>query len=679
MLNITVNVLPSVGEKKLKLLEILGIKTIEDLLNYFPFRYEDMSIKNLNYISDNERVTMQGTIYSYPVVKNMKNKGLLTINLLIDNHIVSAIWFNQNFLKDSLTFGRKILVSGKWNNRLRQITVSEYYFLDQELPFPITKYLPVYSLTADLKINWMRKVIYYALNKFRDEIKSNLPEELKIRYKLYTYKDAINAIHFPKDDEEIRQAKRRLIYEEFFFFQLKIQLLKWYRKNKNLGLAKTFSKEKVKLFIDSLHFKLTSSQNNVINEILSDLEQSYTMNRLLQGDVGTGKTIVATISLYANYLAGYQGALMVPTEILAEQHFQRLSNYLTPFGVIIEKLTGSLTEKQRKEILSQLQFGMIDIVIGTHALIQEDVYFHNLGLVITDEQHRFGVEQRAALRKKGKDVDLLYMTATPIPRTLAISSFGDMDISTLNEYPFKKKFNKTIWLKPSQLNKALQKLENELMQGRQGYAICPMIEESEKLDVQNVINIYNDLVKYFAKKFKIGLLHGKMNDKEKEHIMKEFSANNIQLLVSTTVIEVGIDVENATIMVIFDAERFGLSQLHQLRGRVGRGKYNGTTYLIADPKTEIGIERIKVLEKSSDGFEIANYDLELRGPGDILGYRQSGLPEFKIGDFIRDYQIMQVAKKDVENIIKENFLTIKDPNLQQYIQNLIKTMPKIES
>ena len=404
-----------------------------------------------------------------------------------------------------------------------------------------------------------------------------------------------------------------------------------------------------------LPFPLTNAQKRVVNEILSDLKSPYRMNRLLQGDVGSGKTVVAAISLFASVSAGFQGALMVPTEILAEQHMESLSSMLGPVGVTCELLTSSVKGKRRKEILAKLKLGEIDILIGTHALIQDEVEFHKLGQVITDEQHRFGVEQRRVLREKGENPDVLFMTATPIPRTLAITVFGEMDVSIIDEMPAGRKSIETYWVKQEMLDRVFGFMNKELHKGHQVYVICPLIEESDKLDVQNAIDVHSALVHQFQNQFKIGLMHGRLLADEKEAVMKAFSENQIHVLVSTTVVEVGVNVPNATLMVIYDAERFGLSQLHQLRGRVGRGSDQSYCILLADPKSETGKERMRIMTETNDGFVLSEKDLELRGPGDFFGKKQSGVPEFKVADMVHDFRALETARQDAAILVESTY------------------------
>ena len=420
----------------------------------------------------------------------------------------------------------------------------------------------------------MRRFIKQAFDEYGEYIDETLPESLRAKYKLPDRKTALGTMHFPKSQEDMKQARRRFVYEEFLYFQLKMQAFRKIEREQSSGISQKYDLEKLKKFIESLPYTLTNAQKRVVNEICADLKLPYKMNRLLQGDVGSGKTAVAAIALYASATAGYQGALMVPTEILAEQHAESLTELLEPAGMKIALLTSSVKGKKRRAILEELENGEIDIMIGTHALIQDEVNFHRLGLVITDEQHRFGVEQRRVLREKGESPDVLFMTATPIPRTLAITVFGEMDVSVIDEMPSGRKKIETYWAKHDMLDRILRFVETEQIKGRQAYVICPLIEESDKLDVQNAIDVYHMLTNHFNNKFQVGLMHGRLPSAEKEEVMKEFSQNQTQLLVSTTVVEVGVNVPNATVMVIYDAERFGLSQLHQLRGRVGRGRIN---------------------------------------------------------------------------------------------------------
>lgn len=513
-------------------------------------------------------------------------------------------------------------------------------------------------------------MIELAINQYGDQVQEILPTAFLQKYKLIERKDAIKILHFPKNFQEVKVARRRMVYEEFLLFQLKLQSLRKFKRENSAGVTMSYEESDINFFIESLPFNLTVAQQKVVIEILGDMKSPYRMNRLLQGDVGSGKTVVAAICLYAAVKAGFQAALMVPTEILAEQHAESLTKLLSDLGVDVALLTGSVKGKKRKEITERIENGTLPIVVGTHALIQDDVSFLKLGLVITDEQHRFGVEQRRALKRKGQDPNVLFMTATPIPRTLAISVFGDMDVSTIDQMPEGRKPIETYWVKHDLLDRVLAFIGKELKHGRQAYVICPLIEESEKLDVQNAIDVHSTLQQHFNQ-YKVGLMHGRLHSKEKEEVMKQFSDNEVQILVSTTVVEVGVNVPNATIMVIYDAERFGLSQLHQLRGRVGRGDAQSYCILLADPKSEVGKERMKIMTESNDGFELSQRDLELRGPGDFFGNKQSGLPEFKLADMVHDYRALEVARDDAQTLVFSDalFTDSKNRNLLLYLEN----------
>lgn len=489
------------------------------------------------------------------------------------------------------------------------------------------------------------------LDESKSAIVESLPSHLRTAYKLLPVSDALEGVHFPIDANHAKQARRRFVYEELLRFQLRIQALRKIRKEQEQGLSIHYDLEKLKKFFLTLPYELTNAQKRVVNEICRDLLEPHRMNRLLQGDVGSGKTVVAAIALYAAVTAGFQGALMAPTEILAEQHGESLDEWLRPLGVEVALLSGSTKTKARRILLEQLKNGEIDILIGTHALIQPDVEFYKLGLVITDEQHRFGVEQRRILRDKGENPDVLFMTATPIPRTLSITAFGEMDVSIIDELPAGRKEIQTNWAKKEQFNQVLSQMTKELAMGRQAYVICPLIEESDKLDVQNAVDVYTQLTTLFGEKYKVGLMHGRLPAEEKDAVMREFSEGQLHVLVSTTVVEVGVNVPNATFMIVYDAERFGLAQLHQLRGRVGRGEHQSYCVLLADPKSEDGKERMISMTETNDGFRLAEKDLELRGPGDFFGKKQSGLPEFKMADLVHDYRALEVARQDAEKLL----------------------------
>jgi len=663
-----VSVLKGIGEETAQLLADMNIFNIQDLLEYFPYRYEDYRLRDLAEVKHDERVTLEGKVHSEPsLVYYGRKKSRLIIRLLVDRYLIQVVFFNQPFLKNKVSLNQSVTVTGKWDQHRQTITATELHSgsLSQGKELE-----PVYAVKGKLTVKGIRKFIGLAFTQYQDQLEEILPNTMLTRYKLLNRRTALRALHFPLSQEDVKQARRRFVYEEFLLFQLKMQALRKYEREQAAGVEQTYDEAKVKEFISKLPFPLTNAQTRVVTEILDDLRSPFRMNRLLQGDVGSGKTVVAAIGLYASVSAGYQGALMVPTEILAEQHAQSLQAMLEPFSLKCELLTSSVKGKRRKEILQRLAAGEIDVLIGTHALIQEEVQFKRLGFVITDEQHRFGVEQRRILREKGVNPDVLFMTATPIPRTLAITVFGEMDVSIIDEMPAGRKAIETYWTKHDSLEKVLGFMEKELKLGRQAYVICPLIEESEKLDVQNAIDVHTTLTHFFQNRARVGLMHGRLPADEKDQIMKEFSRNEVQVLVSTTVVEVGVNVPNATFMLIYDAERFGLAQLHQLRGRVGRGSEQSYCILLADPKTEVGKERMKIMTETNDGFVVSEKDLELRGPGDFFGKKQSGLPEFKLADLVHDYRALETARKDATVLIQSSVFWTSDEYkaLREYLE-----------
>lgn len=649
LLEENVSTLKGIGEKAREQLMSLGVVTIEDLLMTFPYRHDDFTLKDIAATPHNERVTVEGRVESEPTVLFQGNKrSRLQLKLLVGPHLIKAVFFNQHYLKGRLNPGDIVTITGKWDRGRQTINGNKLTMGPQS---ERANFEPVYSLKGVMHQNTFRRFMRNALDYVDGTLEESLPNDILETYKLPTMQQGLEMLHFPESAEQMKHARRRFVYEELLLFQLKMQAMKKNRKESEKGTAIQYDLEKLKAFIVSLPFELTNAQKRVVNELCAELKSEVRMNRLLQGDVGSGKTVVAAIGLYAAITAGFQGAMMAPTEILAEQHAGALAEWLEPFGVSVAFLSGSTKGKARKQLLERLEAGEIDLLIGTHALIQPDVIFKNLGFVITDEQHRFGVEQRRVLREKGIDPDVLFMTATPIPRTLAITAFGEMDVSILDELPAGRKEIETHWLKEDALQPVLQKMSSELVKGRQAYVICPLIEESDKLDVQNAVDVYNQLTVYYQGKFKIGLMHGRLHSDEKEDIMRAFSDGEIDVLVSTTVVEVGVNVPNATFMLIYDATRFGLSQLHQLRGRVGRGAEQSYCVLLADPKTEEGKERMHSMTETNDGFVLAEKDLELRGAGDFFGKKQSGMPEFKMADLIHDYRALDTARKDAERFL----------------------------
>ncbi|NEU29412.1 ATP-dependent DNA helicase RecG [bacterium LRH843] len=644
-----VTVVKGIGEETEKQLQGLGITTVGELLSHFPFRYEDYKLKDLHDVKHEERVTVAGTVQSEPSIRYFgKKKNRLSFRFLVNQVLITVTFFNRAFLKSQLIPGAELTITGKWDQHRMTITGSECHQGQERSEQTI---VPIYSVAGKLTPNLLRKYIRQALTQFGAHIPEFLPADLLESYKLPNKVETMKSLHFPQHPNSLKHARRRMVYEEFLLFQMKMQIFRKMNRESAEGRAIDVSEEEVASFIQQLPFPLTKAQHRVIQEVIHDLRSPCRMNRLLQGDVGSGKTIVAAVCMYVVMNAGFQTALMVPTEILAEQHVKSLKELFEPIGIRVELLSGSVKGKKRTERLEALRDGELALVVGTHALIQEDVIFKNLGLVITDEQHRFGVQQRRILRDKGEDPDVLFMTATPIPRTLAISVFGDMDVSIIDEMPAGRKVIETYWAKHDMLERVLDFMNKELEAGHQAYVICPLIEESEKIDVQNAIDVHTILEQYFRGKWNVGLMHGRLHATEKEAVMDAFSKNESQILVSTTVVEVGVNVPNATIMLIYDAERFGLAQLHQLRGRVGRGDAQSYCILLADPKSDVGKERMKIMTETTDGFVLSERDLELRGPGDFFGSKQSGLPDFKIADVVHDYRALEVARGDAAKLV----------------------------
>lgn len=647
-----VSVLPSVGHKRQEALNQLGIFTILDLLSHFPFRYEDIKEKNLLEIEDQEKVTLKGNVVSEAVISRFgPKKNRLSFRLVVDHAVIAITFFNQSYLKSKIIAGEELAVFGKWDAKRKSLTGIK--LLGTSSSDQTNSFESIYKANKSIKQKTIFDLVKKAYPEYYKLIPENVPSDLKKKYRLVSHSEAVYGMHFPTSQEQSKQARREIVFEEFFLYQLKLQSLRKKQKAAGYGLQIKYDVKELRRFISSLPFELTTAQKRVVNEICTDLKEPLHMHRLLQGDVGSGKTIVAAIALFAASNANVQSALMVPTEILAEQHMESLSELFDPLDVRIALLTGSTKTKERKVILEELANGLLDVVIGTHALIQKDVYFSQLGLVITDEQHRFGVNQRKILRDKGKEPDVLFMTATPIPRTLAITTYGEMDVSIIDELPAGRIPIETTWTRPKNFELTLEFIERQLKVGSQAYVICPLIEESESLDVKNATDIYEKLSAYYASRYNVGLLHGKMKPTEKEQIMHQFKENKLDILVSTTVIEVGVNVPNATTMVIYDADRFGLSQLHQLRGRVGRGHKESYCILVANPKSETGIERMKIMTETVDGFVLSEKDLELRGAGDLFGSKQSGLPDFKVGDIIGDFGALEAARQEATELIND--------------------------
>ena len=631
-------------DKRKEICHKLGLNDSDDILRYYPFKYEKYSLVHYRDFREGERVVFAGELLSYPsTFRFRRNLSRTTFKVLYEEEEITVTIFNRPWIK-GVSLNANIVVVGKYDGN-NKVTATNYFTKDLKDVLGIN---PIYSLKEGIKQNEIVKLIEYTFRKCSDEIRDEIPEDILTSHGLIDLKTALINIHHPQSEDELKKALSRLKYEEFLRFYLSLEALKG-TGDKELKKAREFAQDRIEAFIDTLPFELTQDQRSAVEDILNDLRGKRPMYRLVQGEVGSGKTAVAMIGLYANCLSGYQGALMAPTEILAKQHFE---SFRSAFGD--ELRIGLLYSgaPDLKETKDKLKNGEIDIAIGTHALFQEDVVFAKLGMVIADEQHRFGVRQRRSLKDKGENVDFLIMSATPIPRTLAGSLYGDMDISTIATMPNGRQGCDTVLITQNSIRDIIPDLKRKLDEGRQIYIIAPAIEASDNFGGKDAMGLYNSMTGVFAP-YKMALMHGRLDTATKDRIMADFNANKVQILVSTTVVEVGVNVKNATVMVIYDADRFGLSQIHQLRGRIQRGNHKGTCYLLTDNKDREVLDRLNVLVGTNDGFAISEADLRLRGPGDILGTRQSGLPGFILGDIFEDRRIIEAAQKDAKKIIAE--------------------------
>ena len=633
------------GPKTIEALSKLEIYNYNDLIRYYPYRYNIYTPIDINTAGD-DIVVVSGIVESSPKTAYIRRNFTKTSFIVLTSNIrCNVIIFNRAFLSKSLYIGKGITLIGRYNKLNNTFTASDI----KQYEITETKVEPVYHIVSGIKRSALSKAINNALD-LKHDIYEIVPSYLQEKYNFISDYDAIKEIHNPTSIDKLKQAKIKLKYEELFEFMFKINLIKL--KNQVFGdfVTKDYKPEYLSEILDSLPFKLTNDQLNAINDCIKDFTCDKRMNRLVLGDVGSGKTMVAFVAMLLNQKSGYQSAMLAPTEVLARQHFANIQSIIDPFKTHVALLVGSTPTSEKKEILAKLETGEIDILIGTHAIIEDKVKFNNIGLVITDEQHRFGVNQRKALQNKGRCVDVLYMSATPIPRTYALTIYGDMDISVIKEKPSGRKEIITSLHKTSEIASICAEMVKELDDGHQVYVISPLIDDDdEESDLTDIEETTNTLRKYLPSKYTIGTLHGKMKPKDKDDIMNEFKENNINVLVSTTVIEVGVDVKNATMMVIFNAERFGLATLHQLRGRVGRNELQSKCILISDKEAE----RLNVLCESNDGFYISEKDFELRGSGDLFGIRQSGDMVFKIADIHKDMRILMQCKTDSEAFINQ--------------------------
>lgn len=659
--------LKGIGEKNELLLNKLGIYSVEDLLEYYPYDYVEYKLDDINEVSDKDNIMIQGKIDNVPTHRYFRSKlNSLNFRVFTSQKLVNVTIFNRIFIKKFLTLGRIITVVGRYDEKKNTIFASNI-ILDNINEGEIEG---KYHLTNGINNKLLNKYVSDAIN-MNIKVNDYVPEKFNVKYKFMNKEEAIRRIHNPISIKEVKEARLKLIYEELFKFMFKINYLKYAKTKEGNKIPKNVDVLEVQNFLSSLPFELTKDQVSAVKEIHKDLISKSRMNRLICGDVGSGKTIVAVIAIFECAVSGYQSALMAPTEILAKQHYDNIKNLFKDTNMKVSILLGSTKKKEKDDIYKRLQTGDIDLLIGTHAIISDKVKFKNLGLVITDEQHRFGVNQRNTLRNKGVIPDILYMSATPIPRTYALTVYGDMEVSFIKTKPNGRKEIKTIIKSDKEIKDVLYKMLDEIKKGHQIYVVTPLIEETETNEAVTVKELKDKLDVAFNKKVNIQILHGKLEKEEKENIMKEFKNGSIKVLVSTTVIEVGVDVPNATMMVIFNAERFGLATLHQLRGRIGRNSLESTCILMGSSKNK----RLKVLEESTDGFYITEKDFEMRKEGDLFGVRQSGDMAFKIADIKQDFNILMQAKVDSEEFLLENIRNnFKNYEIYYKIINEIKSL-----
>ena len=652
--------------KRVQILHELGLYTTDDLLMYYPYRYEVITTSAFSDWKIKDKVWFEGEVVQLPRSWRKGRLVTTTFQVRFQEQILTVTIFNRPWAK-SLNLNQILTIQGVYQGNCK-VTAMSYDTKSLVEHAPIT---PIYSIKDGIRQKTLQTIIHSVLNQLHDEIIDDIPEEFRQAYRLLPLKLAYRCIHIPSSMNEVQAAVRTLKYAEFLRFFTAIQLM---RSTEGIRIAKKpkiFSSKKIQQAIQSLSFEMTADQRDTLEKILYDMGSTHSMYRLVQGDVGCGKTVVATLALYAAFLSGYQAAMLAPTEILARQHYQSVNEVLAPFGVNTEVLYSALSSAKKNEILKDVALGKIDILIGTHSMIQDTVTFHKLGLTIADEQQRFGVAQRKTLKQKGEQVDFLLMSATPIPRTLAASLFGDMDVSTIETMPAGRITPITTLIKENSFRTVLEDVKRLLISGRQLYVICAAVDENEECHARNVYDTMESIQKLFPQ-YKVACLHGRMSTDEKQAIMQAFHDNDIQILVSTTVVEVGVNVVNATGMIIYDADRFGLSQLHQLRGRIQRGSEQGYCWLLTASQDERVLQRLEVLVKSNNGFEISYEDLRLRGPGDILGTRQSGVPDFILGNIVEDTAMINQARKDALKVME----SADNPDYQILLETVRKRNEK---
>ena len=669
-LNKDVKYIKGVGPARVLLLNKLGIFTLKDLITYYPRTYEDRSKpKFICECEDGEEVLIEAVICNNMTNVRLKGKTMQRVIARDETGSATITWFNQTYLKGKFKVGEKYKFFGKVTKKGGKIMFNSPVFDVEEKTQNTGRIIPIYPLTYNLSQNNIRKIMEVAIKETYGNLQETLPQYLLDEYKLENINDAIKHIHFPDEFKDFNIARNRLVFEELLSVQLALLELKNSYMNDEKGIK--FSKEaKMSDVINTLPFNLTKAQLRVLEEIDQNMESEKSMNRLLQGDVGSGKTVVAMCAAYKAVKSGYQAAIMAPTAILATQHLENFKNILEKLNIRCELLVSGITKKKKEDILERLRNGEIDILIGTHAIIEENVVFKNLGLVVTDEQHRFGVKQRTKIAEKGNNPDVLVMTATPIPRTLALILYGDLDISIIDELPPNRKQIETFAVGKNMTDRVNSFIKKQIDEGRQAYVVCPLVEENEEMDLKSVEKLYETYSKEIFPQYKVEYIHGKMKPKDKDSIMERFKNNEIDILISTTVIEVGVDVPNSNIMVIENAERFGLAALHQLRGRVGRGEYQSYCILKFEGKSENVRKRMKVMCETNDGFVISEKDLELRGAGDFFGTMQHGLPEFKIANLFEDIETLKMAQSVAIKILSD------DPKLEKEKNKLLKELIK---